>query len=263
MNLRTNPLKTRLKTGATALVSFIRLSEPGLAEILGYAGLDGVIIDMEHGAMGWTEAERMILAAYAAETTPIVRVARLDPSLITRALDIGALGIIAPHIRCAASARKLLEHALYPPRGNRGVGTGRSAKWGAIPAGEYFPAMNDEVLVGAMIEDREALDELDDIAALGLDLMVVGAADMSASVGELGASSLPKVMAIGDRVIAAGRKHGVAVGFPCRSRESANEAVKRGYRLLALGSAETLLLQHVRELAALVRAEVDAVSRQG
>lgn len=258
MAVRKNVLKQRIKDGATVLVSFLRLPEPGLAEILGEAGLDGVIVDMEHGSMGWTEAERIILAAHAAATTPLLRIARNDSSLVMRALDIGAQGIIAPHIRSEVDACSLRESAFYPPEGHRGIGIGRPARWSAIPIAEYFATMNSEVLVGAMIEDREAVNEIDAIAALGLDLLFFGAADMSASVGELGASAMPKVMAMSEQVIAAANRHGVAVGFPSRSLDSACEAIRRGFRVIALGSAETLLLQHMRTLVSGARAAMHA-----
>jgi 4-hydroxy-2-oxoheptanedioate aldolase len=261
MTVRQNRIKERLQSGATVLLSFIRLPEPGLAEILGYAGLDGVIIDMEHGGIGWTEAERMILTAYAADITPLIRIPKNDPQLVSRALDIGALGIIAPHIRSEAEARQLRDSALYPPRGHRSIGIGRPAKWSAIGTAEYFKTMNAQILIGAMIEDERAVDELDAIAELGLDLLLLGTADLSASLGELGASTQPQVMAIGDRLVTAGRRHGVAVGFPCRSRESAREAIQRGYRAIAF-TVETLLLQHVRDLALAVGAESDLLNRK-
>lgn len=252
MNVRGNPLKRSLREGGTVRASFIRLPEPGLAEILGYAGFDAVILDGEHGAIGWTEAERMILAAHGAGVTPIMRVERNDPQHVMRALDIGALGVLAPHVRSEADARQLREGGLYPPEGHRGVGMGRPARWGAVPAEEYFPTMNREILLMAMIEDHEAVERIEAIAAVGLDVLFVGTADLAASIGRPGQVAHPEVMALGDRVVAAARKHGAAAGFPARSVAMARDALERGYRWVSLGTAETLLLDHSRHLLAAV-----------
>ncbi|MBI3465323.1 MAG: siderophore biosynthesis protein SbnG, partial [Planctomycetes bacterium] len=98
MPVRTNKLKRALREGKTVFGSSVRLPEPGLVEALGYGGFDYVLIDGEHGSMGWAEMERMILAAYAADTTPIVRVLKNEPELVMRALDLGAQGILVPHV---------------------------------------------------------------------------------------------------------------------------------------------------------------------
>src|SRR5437867_8219637 len=132
MPVRTNKLKRALREGKTVFGSSVRLPEPGLVEALGYAGFDYVLIDGEHGSMGWADMERMILAAFAADTTPIVRVLKNEPELVMRALDIGAMGILAPHVCTKADACQLKDGALYPPDGHRGVGVGRGAMWGAI-----------------------------------------------------------------------------------------------------------------------------------
>lgn len=253
MNVRENLLKKRLKAGGTALLTFIRMPEPTLAEIMGYAGLDGVIIDTEHGSIGWTEAERMILAAYAAGTTPILRVPSHDPADVTRALDIGAMGVLAPHIRTESEARSLMDSAYYPPKGHRGIAMSRPAAWGAVAAADYFTQINGEILVGAMIEDQECAGQLEAIAGVGLDFMFLGAADMSGSIGKPGAFTDPFVVEMGRRVVEACASHGVAAGYPGRSRDTALEALHRGFRFVTVGTAESLLLQHTRDLVTALR----------
>jgi 4-hydroxy-2-oxoheptanedioate aldolase len=262
MTVRRNELKRRLKRGETVQLCFVRLPEPGVVEILGYAGFDGVIIDTEHGGIGWSETERMILAAYAADITPLVRIQKSDPQLAGYALDLGALGVIAPHVGSAAEAGELRDGALYPPEGHRAIGIGRPAKWSAIPQAEYFTTMNSEVLVGAMVESAEAAAQLDAIAAAGLDLLILGPSDLSAALGELGAPSQPKTMAVGDELLAAASRHAVAVGIPSRTREASIAAIKRGYRVIAWGTVETIFLQHLRDLVRAVRGEADLIKRK-
>ena len=108
----------------------------GLVEVMGYAGVDYVLIDAEHGSMGWTEIERMVLAAYASDTTPIVRVHENDEARIMRALDLGAMGVLVPHIRTAEEAQHVVDGAFYPPQGKRGVGPqSRYQVWSGIVGG--------------------------------------------------------------------------------------------------------------------------------
>src|SRR5438128_2371382 len=113
MPVRVNQLKRSLREGKTVFGSAVRLPEPGLVEILGYAGFDYVVIDGEHGSMGWAEMERMILAGYAAGTTPIVRVAENEAALIMRTLDLGAMGVLVPHVASAPDAERFRSGALY------------------------------------------------------------------------------------------------------------------------------------------------------
>jgi 4-hydroxy-2-oxoheptanedioate aldolase len=253
MPIRQNKLKRFLSEGKTVFGSSVRLPEPGLVEALGYAGFDYVLIDGEHGSMGWAAMERMILAAYAADTTPIVRVVKNEPELIMRALDIGAMGILVPHVCTEADARLLKYTALYPPDGRRGVGVGRGGRWGAIPMDEYFRTSNAEVVLMAMIEDAEAIENIEAIAAVGLDILWVGTHDLAASYSLLGQITHPRVLAAGDRVVAAGKRANTAVGFPARNPDDAREALRRGYRAIGHGSAETYVLEHGRAFLDAVR----------
>jgi 2-keto-3-deoxy-L-rhamnonate aldolase RhmA len=247
MPIRPNTLKRALAEGKTVFGSSVRLPEPGLVEVLGYAGFDYVLIDGEHGSMGWSDAERMILAAHAAGTTPIVRVLKNEPEMVMRALDIGAMGILVPHVCTEADANRLRMGAFYPPEGKRGVGIGRVGQWGAISMDEYFRTINREIVLMGMIEDAEAIENIESIAAAELDILFVGTHDLAASYGLLGQISHPRVMEAGDRVVAAGRRRNVAVGFPARTPADAADAMRRGYRAIGYGSAEGYVLQHGKQ----------------
>ena len=247
MPVRINKLKRSLQEGKTVFGSSVRLPEPGLVEVLGHAGFDYVLIDGEHGSMGWAEMERMILAAYAVDTTPIVRVLKNEPELVMRALDLGAQGILVPHVRTTADAQQFKDGALYPPDGRRGVGVGRGAMWGTISFDEYFRTINAEVVLMAMIEDAEAIENIDEIAAVGLDVLIVGTHDLAASYGVLGQVSHPRVVAAGERVIAAAKRCHVAAGYPARNIDDAAEAMRWGYRSIGYGSAESFVFQRGRE----------------
>ena len=172
MHIRTNPMKQKLQNGALVFGVGARLPEPGIVEVLGYAGVDYVRIDGEHGSISWTAMERMILAAYAVGTTPIVRIYENNAAMIMRALDLGAMGILVPHCCNAEDAQRIVNGALYPPQGKRGVGPGRGIKFGAVSTEDYYAGINDEIIVTAMIEDAEAIENIDEIVEIqGLDVL--------------------------------------------------------------------------------------------
>ena len=254
MNIRKNKMKQKLKAGELVFSASVRLPEPGLVEVMGYAGVDYVLIDAEHGSMGWTEMERMILAAYAADVTPIVRVHENNEAMIMRTLDIGAMGVLVPHCRNAADAQQVVNGALYPPDGKRGVGPSRGIKFGAVSASDYYANINDEISVSVMIEDVEAIDNIDEIVEVkGIDVLNVGTSDLAASLGVPGQPLHPKVAQASEKVLAAATRKGIAVGYPTRSIEDGVKAIKRGFRVFSCGNAAPLLLQAVEQYLSALR----------
>ena len=248
MHIRTNPMKRKLQDGSTVFGVGARLPEPGIVEILGYAGLDYVRIDGEHGSVGWTEMERMILAAYAVGITPIVRIHENNAAMIMRALDLGAMGILVPHCRNAEDAQQIVDGALYPPQGKRGVGPGRGIKFGAVSTEDYYAGINDEIVVAAMIEDAEAIENIDEIVEVeGIDVLSIGKSDLAASLGVTGQTSHPKVIEASEKVLNAAAPKGIAVGCPAGTIDEARQAMERGFRLLSCGNAETFLLKSVQQ----------------
>ncbi|MCZ6679190.1 MAG: aldolase/citrate lyase family protein [Candidatus Poribacteria bacterium] len=247
MNIRTNKLKQKLKARELVFSGSVRLPEPGLVEVMGYAGVDYVLIDAEHGSIGWTEMERMILGAYAADVTPIVRIHENNEAMIMRALDIGAMGVLVPHCRNAADAQRVVDGALYPPQGKRGVGPSRGIKFGAVPVADYYAGINNEISVSVMIEDAEAIDSIDEIVEVdGIDVLNVGTSDLAASLGVPGQPLHAKVAEASEKVLVAANRKGIAVGYPTRSIEDGLQAIKRGFRVLSCGNAGPLLFQAVQ-----------------
>ena len=248
MHIRTNPMKRKLQDGATVFGVGARLPEPGIVEVLGYAGLDYVRIDGEHGSISWTAMERMILAAYAVGITPIVRIHENNAAMIMRALDLGAMGILVPHCRSAEDAQQIVDGALYPPQGKRGVGPGRSIKYGAVSTEDYYAGINDEIVVAAMIEDAEAIENIDEIVEIeGIDVLSIGKSDLAASLGVTGQTSHPKVIEASEKVLAAAAPKKIAVGCPAGTVEEGLKVMKRGFRVLSCGNAETFLLRGIQK----------------
>jgi 4-hydroxy-2-oxoheptanedioate aldolase len=241
-------MKQKLKAGGPVFGAGVRLPAPGLVEVMGYAGMDYVLIDAEHGSIGWADMERMILAAFASDTTPIVRVHENNEAMVMRALDIGAMGVLVPHCRNAEDAQRLVNGALYPPQGKRGIGPGRGAKFGAVSTEDYFANINNEVVVMAMIEDAEAIENIDEIVEVkGVDVLVVGTSDLAASMGLPGQALHPTVTAAAEKALVAATRKGVAVGYPIRNPEDGKQAIQKGFRVFFCGSAAPMLLEYAQQ----------------
>jgi 2-keto-3-deoxy-L-rhamnonate aldolase RhmA len=248
MNVRSNRAKEILKAGGTVFSTSVRLSEPGLCEILGYAGFDFVLLDGEHGVADGATIDRMVLGCLSGNTVPIVRVLRNDdPEAVMQALDLGAQGILLPHCRTVDDARRLRRAALYPPLGERGFGPGRGALWGRVDAETYFTSINDTILLLALIEDPEGVEAVETIAECGLDVLWVGTGDLAMGYGVPGQRQHPRVMDAADRVLKACKNHNVAAGYPAGSVAEAVWAREQGYRAIGFGGAEQYVMQYARE----------------
>jgi 2-keto-3-deoxy-L-rhamnonate aldolase RhmA len=248
MQVRSNPAKRILKEGGVLYTSSLRLPEPGLCELLGYAGFDFVLLDGEHGAADATTIDRLVQGCFAGNTVPIVRVLRNDdPEAVMHALDLGAQGILLPHCRSLADAVRLRSAALYPPLGNRGFGPGRGALWGRVPLDKYFSATNDNTLLLALIEDTEGVDAVDEIATCGIDVLWVGSGDLAMAYGVPGQRQHPRVLEAAEKILAACQHHGIAAGYQVGSVDEAKWAREQGYRAIGFGGAEQYVMQASRQ----------------
>jgi 2-keto-3-deoxy-L-rhamnonate aldolase RhmA len=207
----TNTLKQKLAAGQPATVIAPFASSAGLVELLGHLGFDGVFIDCEHGPGGWEDVEHMVRAAEVAGYSSVVRVDRNDAATITRALDRGAGGVQIPHVNTAAEAEAAVRAAKYAPLGHRGW-SGWRATFGEDSA-QFSRRANEQTLVAVMLEEVEALHNLDEILRVdNIDVFFVAPGDLSQSMGFPGQMDHPQVKAaIEDalrRIRAAGRTSG-------------------------------------------------------
>ncbi|HEV8310731.1 MAG TPA: aldolase/citrate lyase family protein [Methylomirabilota bacterium] len=210
--MRHNTAKAKLAAGRPVSVINPTYTAAGLVELVARLGFDVIFIDCEHGPAGWDDVENMVRAAELADATPIVRVQANDASTITRALDRGAGGVQVPHVNTRAEAEAAVRHAKFAPLGHRGFAGGRSA-FGEKMA-DYTRRANEETMVVAMLEEAEALENLDDILKVEhVDVFFVAPGDLAQSMGHPGQMDHPKVQAAIDdavaRIRAAGRAPGV------------------------------------------------------
>src|SRR5216683_6770295 len=175
---------------------------PHIVGIIGLAGFDAAVIDMEHTSLDLHDVQASVMAAERVGITPIVRTPGFDPAFILRLLDMGVQGIQVPHVGDAARARAAVKAVRYAPLGDRGMAAGsRAAEFGKIPLVEHMAQSNREILLACMIEDMEAVERIDEIAAVeGVDLLAVGPSDLSRSLGVTGQPDHPRLVAAIDRV---------------------------------------------------------------
>lgn len=192
--LQTNQLKRALTQGQPVFGLLNSIPSPLMVEMVGYAGYDFVILDMEHVCVNPETLENMVRAAECAGVTPLVRVPSAAPETILRALDCGAQGIVVPHVRHAAEAAQAVAASRYHPLGTRGISGGRTTGFGTLDLPSYFERANAEIMVVVMIEDREGIDALDVILGVpGIDMVIEGAIDLSQSYGVPGQAQHPLV----------------------------------------------------------------------
>lgn len=208
-----NRVKRILGQGGLAIGTYCgQLAGPAIVEIIGHAGFDAAFIDMEHTPLDLSDVHVMTLAAERVGITPIVRTPGFDPAFILRLLDVGVQAIQVPHVSGVDGARAAVQAVRYPPLGDRGIsGSNRACDYGKVPLREHMERSNREVLLAVMIEDVQALEEIDAIAATdGVDLIAIGPADLGRAVGAGAEPDDPKLVVAVERVATAVREAGKA-----------------------------------------------------
>lgn len=226
------------KAGAPAYGVHCVSADLAFYEMAGLAGYDFVWIDMEHAAITLPMVLSGISAAQAGGCGAVVRIGKNDPVLAKPVLEMGADGVIFPMINSAGEAERAVKACLYPPEGCRGFGPLRANQYGGIPAGQYRDEANRSVLKIMQIEHVDGVNALDEILEVkGIDLVVCGPMDLSASVGKLGMLRDPEVWGLMDTIIrksrAAGAPFGISMGYDPELRDYWRDA---GASFLSMGN---------------------------
>jgi 4-hydroxy-2-oxoheptanedioate aldolase len=181
--MRPNALKKKIAEGVRCLGGWVAIPSPYATEIYAAQGWDYVNLDMQHGSIDLKDVVPLLQAITAgSDATPTVRVPWNDPSYIMRVLDAGAYGVICPMINTKAEAEALVRAGRYPPMGERSMGPFRAAQYAGA---DYWQHANDEVLLFAMIETRQAVQNLPEILSVkGLNGIYIGPSDLSLSLGK-------------------------------------------------------------------------------
>jgi 4-hydroxy-2-oxoheptanedioate aldolase len=236
-----NPIKVAWAEGRTAFGLWSVLPGPFGAEILSETRADYVCVDQQHGAIGYDAMLPMFQAIRAGGAAPITRVLSGDPFLIMKALDAGAWAVIVPLVNSAEDAARAVSACRYPPRGARSFGPVRAA---TVIGSRDPEELGGEVLCLVMVETREALERVDEIAATpGVDGIYIGPSDLALSLG------LPPTLEVTEgehveavrRIREACREHGIAAGIHCPSGDWARRHAEAGFDMLTVATDAPLL----------------------
>lgn len=238
-------LTRRLRAGETVFSGWCGLPYPLVAETLGRDGFPAVTLDSQHGLWDLNSLLGAIAAVRQGGAAPVVRVPVGDFAMVSRALDFGAEGIIAPMINDARDARAFAAAAKYPPTGERSWGPHRATTLAELAdQSVYLREANDHVLTLAMIETRAALDNLDAIVETpGIDGLFLGPSDLSIALSE-GRSLDPLSKDVDrelDRILKSVERSNKIPGAYCHSAQRAAELARRGVRFLAVMSDLAML----------------------
>ncbi len=203
-------LKQRLRSGERLLGGLLRLPSETLVEMAGVAGLDFVVLDCEHGPADLVPLQQHLVAAQAHGMGALVRVGAAEPALVLRVLDLGADGVIVPHVDTVDQARAAVAAAHYPPLGQRGFAAySRAGRFGARTSAEHLETAAETTVVVPMLETPEACAAAGEILAVpGVDSVLVGPADLAVSLGLPGGAAEPAVGRALDAVAAAAKSAG-------------------------------------------------------
>lgn len=209
--LRENIAKKKLQEGKCVTV-LGGLNNPEIIDFMGQFGFDAAWIETEHGPVTWEQVGHMSRACDLWGMTSVTRVNSNEPWLITRTLDVGSMGIVVPHVNTRAAAEKAMQSAKYAPLGYRGMFGGRQA----YGVADYFHRANAQSMVIVLLEETEALGNLDEILTVDyIDVFFVAPSDLAQTMGHIGNTGHPEVQSAIDRAIAkivsAGRMAGTLV----------------------------------------------------
>jgi len=241
-----NRVKEMLREGKATIGAWVTIGHPDVSEIMAHRGFDWLVFDTEHAPLSVGTVQNLIQATGGSDIAPIVRVAWNDMVLIKLALDIGSFGLVIPWVNNREEAIRAVRATRYPPSGNRGVGPRRAASYGARLI-EYMGEADRELVVVCQIETEEAIRNLEEILSVdGIDVLFVGPADLSTSLGHRGDWHHPDVEKAISRVLEASKKANAAAGIYAMSIDDAKRYVAEGFRFVALGSDTGLLISGCR-----------------
>jgi 2-keto-3-deoxy-L-rhamnonate aldolase RhmA len=254
--LRTNLLRERINRGGVLIGVAPPFVSADVVEFFGLLGFDWILLDGEHGPIGVESCYSLVRAADAAGLATVVRIPANEPWLVLTYAESGADAILVPHITDAAAGEQLVQAIRYAPSGRRGsMSASRAANYGLTQtASDYFAASDHHALPMAMIEDMEALENLDQIAQVdGLDTFLIGPGDLAMSMGYPGGYDDPTVRAEVHHAATRLSQAGKTVATVVADTASAAAAIEAGCRLITL-SAAAVITRSTREAISTIRA---------
>ncbi len=250
---RENRLLTSWRAGKATLNGWLSIPEPCTAEAMAHVGWDSLTIDMQHGLIDYQQAVQMLIGISTTPTVPLARVPWLEEGIVMKMLDAGAYGIICPMVNTRADAERLVRACRYAPRGIRSFGPTRARLYAGD---DYERRANDTVLAIAMIETREALDNLDAILDVpDLSGVYIGPADLSLALGKEPRFDQEDSVVLGaiERIITGARKAQKRVGIHNGTVAYAERMIALGADFVTVGSDLRLLIAGAQQVVSAFR----------
>ncbi len=240
--MRKNKLKEIIKNGKAVINGWLQIPNSFSAEVMAKQGWDSLTIDMQHGVVDYPNALQMLQAISTTDTVPMTRVNWNEPGQIMKILDAGSYGVICPMVSNKDQAEKFVQACMYPPAGYRSFGPIRGMLYGGSDYGDYA---NDELLKIAMIETKEALDNLDAIMKTpGVDGIYIGPADLSLAINEkpsFDKSENDPVYSVIMKILEHAKKNNIFAGIHNMTPEYAQKMIEKGFQLVTVGSEQRFM----------------------
>jgi len=231
-----NKLRVRWQEEAVAVNAWLGIPSTVTAEIVSRQGFDSITIDLQHGINDYSSAVPMLQAIAASDATPMARVPWLEPGIIMKLLDAGALGIVCPMVNTPDDAERFVRYCRYAPDGERSFGPVRA---GLLHGPAYVREANDSIVTLAMIETAQALSQVAEIVRTrGLTGVYIGPSDLGLSLGYEAKldQTEPVVMDAIKRILESAKEAGIKAGIHCLAPAYAREMMALGFDLVTLGT---------------------------
>lgn len=243
-------IKEKLSAGEAVHGCWLNSGSAINAEIVGKAGFDWVVLDLEHGIGTENNLLNQLQALRGSTTIKIVRVEALVRQRVSRVLELGADGLLFPQIQNFREATQAISFMRYPPDGVRGMANMIRATDFGQSFEEYFSGYKENALAVIQIETLESLNHLDEIASIdGVDVLFVGPADMSLALGVFQQFDHPRYIEVLEKVRDAASKAGKATGTLLRSPDEYEKYYNLGYRMIGCGADSVFLLRGAMDMA--------------
>ncbi|MDQ3654303.1 MAG: aldolase/citrate lyase family protein [Chloroflexota bacterium] len=234
--MRTNQVKRKLAAGAVSIGTMVfEFGSTGIGRIMGQAGADFVVYDMEHSGWSIETIRNLMATTRSADIVPLVRVPATQYHLMSRPLDVGAMGLMIPMVESVEQAKLIAQSVKYPPLGRRGSAFGFAHDdYAPGDVNQKMESANQEVLTMAQIETKDGVDNVEAIAAVdGIDVLWIGHFDLSVSLGVPAQFEHPLYMEAVERVLAAANNANKVAGIMTGGVAIGREQLAQGFRMMA------------------------------
>ena len=211
------------------------LASPMAAEIMADTGFDYIVVDAEHQPFNPETLLNILMAFRGSDTVPLIRVPWNDPIMIKQALDMGYEGVVTPQTNAAEEARRAVDAIRYPPMGNRGFGPARPGRY-FRDGGEYARTANESIICAIQIENVSGAHDIDNIVRVpGIDWILIGPYDMSATVGKWYDVEHPELWKAIKKIMDTAKNAGIPAGVPLGGPDAIQRMLDAGSKLVFIG----------------------------